>query len=144
MKIKIYVCVLCLLLVSCMTKEVIDHPISGKEVTLKRDALLYYVGENRMLFKSYPYDIYDKSNGNSWRKEGWLKNGEHLRIHEVASYLTDGRGDWIGVTGAYYDQANGKIKNFRYCWSLNGIKRAPWESLSIPEHRSKEEWLREF
>lgn len=127
-----------------MTKKIIDHPISGGEVVLRRDVLLFYVGERGGLFRGFDYDMYDKGFGDSWRKEGWLEEGERLKIHEVAEYLTDGRGRWIGVTGSYRDKSTGSDKHFLYCWSLSGIKRAPWESSNIPERRSKEEWLREF
>lgn len=144
MKLKIILIIICVILNSCVSKKKIQHPIVGKEVVIMRESLLYYVGEQVPFFQNYPYHLYGKDSGNSWRKQGWLKKGQRLQIHEVSRYRTDSMGEWIGVTGSLIN--NDKThKNFIYCWSLSGdLLRAPWEPPSVRHRRTEKEWLGGF
>ncbi|WP_444921387.1 hypothetical protein ACJJID_02760 [Microbulbifer sp. CnH-101-G] len=126
------------------------HPQIRTKKIIQREALLMsgqdtweevQEGEESY-FRGAPYQLYDKDpSSNSWRKTGWLPVGTEIEITNV-TYVKTFSHDYIKADGLVF-LSKEKPLHFVYSWRAYSkclsIKRAPWESQSVPEKRKIKE-----
>jgi hypothetical protein len=120
----------------CNKIKPLSSSLSGSSVTLKTDCLLFPSGPTKQRAFGVDYELTPKNSDNEWRKDGWIKAGSSLYIHEIKLVKVDARGEWVAVLGQIYDPRSAQVRSFVYPWTLGGmLRRAPWENNDVPEFR---------